>query len=50
MFEVIPETDTIIPMNTARNNPLVKKYENMSVLDFINELMTAIRSEVSRWR
>ena len=47
MFEIVPETYTLLPLNTAKINPLVNKYENMSVLDFMNELLTAIAGEVS---
>ena len=48
IFEMNPEVNTVLPCDLVKSDPVVKKYENASIADFMDELMTAISTEVSR--
>jgi len=48
IFEIDSETNAIIPCDMLRSSPVVKRYENASVEDFMNELMTALSAESSQ--
>jgi len=50
IFEIDPETHAILPCDMVKSSPMVKRYENMVLEDFMNELMTALSAESSqRW-
>lgn len=50
IFEIEPETNTILPCDLVKSDPVVKKYENASVEDFMNELVAALSMELPRRR
>lgn len=48
LYEIEPDTESIIPCDLLESDPVVAKYKNASVGEFMEELISAVASERTR--